>query len=56
LRTAETCRHPGTQILYDSNYDARAMAQFFEKIQARIRAAAGEFFSNHPNPATASSA
>jgi predicted Zn-dependent protease len=40
-----------TQILYDSGYDARAMAQFFEKIQAQDRGGRPvEFFSNHPNP------
>jgi len=27
----------GTQILYDNNYDPRAMAQFFEKIEAEQR-------------------
>jgi beta-barrel assembly-enhancing protease len=41
-----------TQILYDSGYDSRALAQFFEKVQTesskgrRIR-----FFSDHPSPA-----
>jgi len=41
----------GTQILYDSGYDARAMAQFFEKIQAQDEGGQPvEFFSNHPNP------
>jgi len=41
----------GTQILYDSDYDARAMAQFFEKIQAQDQGGQPvEFFSNHPNP------
>ena len=41
----------GTQILYDSGYDARAMAQFFEKIQAQDKGGRSvEFFSNHPNP------
>ena len=41
----------GTQILYDSGYDPRAMAQFFEKIQAESKGKnAPEFFSNHPNP------
>lgn len=42
----------GTQILYDSGYDSRALAQFFEKVKEesskgrRIR-----FFSDHPSPA-----
>ncbi len=41
----------GTQILYDSGYDPRAMAQFFEKIQAENKGKnPPEFFSNHPNP------
>jgi len=41
----------GTQILFDSEYDARAMAQFFEKLQAENkRGRAVEFFSSHPNP------
>ena len=41
----------GTQILYDSGYDPRAMAQFFEKIQAESKGKnPPEFFSNHPNP------
>jgi len=41
----------GTQILYDSGYDPRAMAQFFEKIQAENKGGNPvEFFSDHPNP------
>jgi predicted Zn-dependent protease len=40
----------GTQILYDSGYDPRAMAQFFEKIQAESKGGQLEFFSDHPNP------
>jgi hypothetical protein len=41
----------GTQILYDSGYDPRAMAQFFEKIQAESKGKNPvEFFSDHPNP------
>jgi hypothetical protein len=41
----------GTQILYDSGYDPRAMAQFFEKIQAESKGRSpAEFFSNHPSP------
>jgi len=51
-RTAESQADiMGTQILYDSGYDPRAMAQFFEKIQAQDRGGRSiEFFSNHPNP------
>lgn len=41
----------GTQILYDNNYDPRAMSQFFEKIQAESKGGRPpEFFSSHPNP------
>jgi len=41
----------GTQILHDSNYDPRAMAQFFEKIEAESKTKGpAEFFSNHPSP------
>ena len=41
----------GTQILYDSGYDPRAMAQFFEKLQAQSEGKNPvEFFSDHPNP------
>ena len=41
----------GTQVLYDTGYDPRAMAQFFESLQAET---AGknppQFLSDHPNP------
>jgi hypothetical protein len=41
----------GTQILYDAGYDPRAMAQFFEKIQAESKGKEPiQFFSSHPNP------
>ena len=41
----------GTQILYDSSYDPRAMSQFFEKLQAEGESGRpAEFFSSHPNP------
>jgi predicted Zn-dependent protease len=40
----------GTQILYDSGYDPRAIARFFEKIEARSKSQPIEFFSDHPNP------
>jgi len=51
-RTAETQADTmGTQILYDSGYDERAMAQFFEKIMAQDKGGQPvQFFSNHPNP------
>lgn len=41
----------GTQILHDSGYDSRGMAQFFEKIEAEQKGSGPvEFFSNHPSP------
>jgi beta-barrel assembly-enhancing protease len=41
----------GTQILYDSGYDPRALAQFFEKIKAEAKGKEpAQFFSDHPNP------
>ncbi len=50
-RTAESQADTmGTQILFDAGYDPRAMAQFFEKIQAEHAGRSVEFFSNHPNP------
>ena len=48
-RSAETQADVmGTQVLYDSGYDPRAMAAFFEKLNGS--AAPPEFFSDHPNP------
>ncbi|HSB18148.1 MAG TPA: M48 family metalloprotease [Bryobacteraceae bacterium] len=51
-RTAETQADVmGSQILYDSGYDPRAMAQFFEKIQAQDKSGQPvAFFSSHPSP------
>ncbi|PYT80293.1 MAG: hypothetical protein DMG40_12945 [Acidobacteria bacterium] len=41
----------GTQVLYDSGYDPRAMAQFFEKLEAEGKGKnPPEFFSDHPSP------
>src|SRR6266446_2492747 len=41
----------GTQILYDSGYDPRAMAQFFEKLEAETQGKnPPQFLSDHPNP------
>jgi len=41
----------GTQVLYDSGYDPRAMAQFFEKLDAEAKGKNPlEFFSDHPSP------
>jgi len=40
----------GTQILYDTGYDPRAMAQFFEKLEAESKGKEpAQFFSDHPN-------
>ena len=41
----------GTQILYDSGYDPRALARFFEAMQAKMKSQPIEFFSDHPSPA-----
>jgi beta-barrel assembly-enhancing protease len=41
----------GTQIAYDSGYDPRGLAQFFEKLQSETKNQPIEFFSDHPNPA-----
>jgi hypothetical protein len=41
----------GTQVLYDSGYDPRAMAQFFEKLEQETKGKnPPEFFSDHPSP------
>lgn len=41
----------GTQILSDAGYEPRAMAQFFEKIQAQDTGGNRiAFFNDHPNP------
>lgn len=51
-RTAETQADVmGTQVLYDTGYDSRALAQFFEKLQQESKNRRPvQFFSNHPNP------
>lgn len=51
-RSAETQADVmGTQVLYDSGYDPRAMAQFFEKLAQETKGKnPPEFFSDHPNP------
>jgi len=51
-RTAESQADVmGTQVLYDAGYDPRAMAQFFEKLEAESKGKnPPEFFSDHPNP------
>jgi len=41
----------GTQALYDTGYDPRAMAQFFEKLEGETRGKnPPQFLSDHPNP------
>ena len=51
-RSAETQADVlGTQVLYDSGYDPRAMAQFFEKLDQQSKGKnPPEFLSDHPNP------
>ena len=41
----------GTQTIYDLGYDPRAMAQFFEKLEAETKGKnPPQFLSDHPNP------
>jgi len=40
----------GTDIMYDSGYNPRAMAQFFAKIQAQGGSNTLQFLSDHPDP------
>ncbi len=42
----------GTQILFDNGYDPRAMAEFFQKLEAGSKNGSRpvQFFSSHPNP------
>lgn len=51
-RTAESQADVmGTQVLYDAGYDPRALAQFFEKLEAETKGKnPPEFFSDHPSP------
>ncbi len=51
-RTAESQADVmGTQVLHDTGYDPRAMAQFFEKLETETKGKnPPEFFSDHPNP------
>jgi len=51
-RSAETQADVmGTQVLYDSGYDPRALSQFFEKLQEESKGKTPpQFFSDHPNP------
>ena len=51
-RTAESQADVvGTQILYDSAYDPRALAQFFEKLEDENKRERIRFLHDHPNPA-----
>jgi beta-barrel assembly-enhancing protease len=38
----------GAQILFDTNYDPRYLASFFDKLDSKGRG--GDFFSSHPSP------
>ena len=50
-RTAETQADlMGTQILYDTNYNTKAMADFFDILMKREKSRSVEFFASHPNP------
>lgn len=50
-RTAETQADVlGTQILNDSGYDPKAMAEFFETLKKEHKGQSIQFFSSHPNP------
>ncbi len=41
----------GTQVLFDSGYDPRAMSQFFEKLEGETKGKnPPQFLSDHPNP------
>ncbi len=40
----------GTDIMYDSGYNPKAMAEFFKKLEATGGANSSQFFSDHPNP------
>ena len=40
----------GVGILYDADYDPRAMPQFFETIEAKYGKGGAQFLSDHPNP------
>jgi beta-barrel assembly-enhancing protease len=40
----------GTDVMYDTGYNPRAMAQFFSKIQAQGGSQTMQFLSDHPDP------
>ncbi len=43
----------GADIMYDSGFNPRAMAEFFTKIQGQGGARGPQFFSDHPDPGIA---
>ncbi len=50
-RSAETQADVmGTQILYDTNYNTKAMSDFFTLLMKREKSRSVEFFASHPNP------
>jgi Zn-dependent protease with chaperone function len=40
----------GTDIMYDSGYDPRQMANFFQILEEKYGPGGSQFFSDHPNP------
>lgn len=40
----------GTDIMYDTGYDPKQMAEFFRKLEAMGGAGGPQFLSDHPNP------
>ncbi len=40
----------GAKLMYEAGYDPRAMAQFFEKLEAEDKNGGPQFLSDHPNP------
>src|SRR5262249_17485663 len=40
----------GTDIMYDTGYNPRWMAEFFRKLEQQGGARTAQFFSDHPNP------
>lgn len=46
----------GAKLMYEAGYDPRAMARFFEKLQAEGGRGGPEFLASHPNPGNRASA
>lgn len=40
----------GAKLMYETGYDPRAMAQFFEKLEGETGNGGPQFLSDHPNP------